>query len=61
MKVRNGKNMYPLTAAQRLHYYYQKFCPKKQVLNIGTSLTIQQSLDFGALKSAGQRSLPSSI
>lgn len=32
--------------------FYQKYCPKKQVLNIGTSLTIQQSLDFGALKEA---------
>ncbi len=52
MKIINGIKMYPLTAAQKLHFYYQKFCPKKQVLNIGTSLTIQQSLDFGALKEA---------
>ena len=52
MKIINGKKAYPLTAAQKLHFYYQKFCPKKQVLNIGTSLTIQQSLDFGALKNA---------
>ncbi len=52
MKTINGKQAYPLTAAQKLHFYYQKFCPKKQVLNIGTSLTIQQSLDFNALKSA---------
>lgn len=52
MKEINGKRMYPLTAAQKLHFYYQQYCPKKQVLNIGTSLTIQQSLDFGALKEA---------
>jgi len=52
MIEKNGKKLYPLTAAQKLHFYYQQFCPKKQVLNIGTSLTIQQSLDFGALKEA---------
>lgn len=52
MKIINGREMYPLTAAQKLHFFYQKYCPKKQVLNIGTSLTIQQSLDFGALKEA---------
>ena len=52
MKRINGKEAYPLTAAQKLHFYYQKYCPKKQVLNIGTSLTIQQSLDFDALKQA---------
>ena len=52
MKEKFGKPLYPLTAAQKLHFFYQKYCPKKQVLNIGTSLTIQQSLDFGALKEA---------
>lgn len=52
MKEKYGKPLYPLTAAQKLHFYYQQYCPKKQVLNIGTSLTIQQSLDFGALKEA---------
>ena len=46
MKEKFGKPLYPLTAAQKLHFFYQKYCPKKQVLNIGTSLTIQQSLDF---------------
>lgn len=50
--MKDGRKLYPLTAAQKLHFYYQQFCPKKQVLNIGTSLTIQQSLDFGALKEA---------
>lgn len=52
MKKEESKKLYPLTAAQKLHFYYQKYCPKKQVLNIGTSLTIQQSLDFDALKTA---------
>lgn len=52
MKIIDGKEMYPLTAAQKLHFFYQKYCPKKQVLNIGTSLTIQQSLDFSALREA---------
>lgn len=52
MKVINGYKMYPLTAAQKLHFFYQQFCPEKQVLNIGTSLTIEQSLDFEALKEA---------
>ncbi|MCI9439710.1 MAG: peptide synthetase [Ruminococcus sp.] len=52
MKIIDGKKAYPLTAAQKLHYYSQRYCPKKQLLNIGTSLTIQQSLDFGTLKSA---------
>ncbi len=52
MKEKDGKVLYPLTAAQKFHFYYQQYCPKKQVLNIGTSLTIQQSLDFGALKEA---------
>lgn len=51
-KEKFGKPLYPLTAAQKLHFYYQQYCPKKQVLNIGTSLTIQQSLDFGALREA---------
>lgn len=52
MITKDGKKLYPLTAAQKLHFYYQQFCPKKEVLNIGTSMTIQQSLDFGALKEA---------
>lgn len=55
MTKMNEKNRYPLTAAQKLHFFYQQYCPKKQVLNIGSSLTIQQSLDFGALKEAVYR------
>lgn len=47
----NGTVMqaYPLTAAQRLHFYTIKFA-KPQVLNIGTGLYIQQEVDFGVLK-----------
>ena len=38
--------LYPLTAAQKLHFYTLTYCPKKQVLNIGTSLTIKEDIDF---------------
>ena len=50
MKTRKGYPVYPLTAAQKFHFYYQKFCPKKQVVNIGTSLTIETQLDWEVLK-----------
>ena len=40
MRKRKGYPVYPLTAAQKFHFFYQNFCPKKEVLNIGTSLTI---------------------
>ena len=50
MKTRKGCKVYPLTAAQKLHYYCMKFCPKKQVLNIGSGLTIQADLDWDILK-----------
>ncbi|MBE5959947.1 MAG: peptide synthetase [Lachnospiraceae bacterium] len=43
---------YPLTAAQKIHFYTLKYCPKKQVLNIGTSITVEGELDFGVLKQA---------
>lgn len=52
MKTRKGYKVYPLTNAQRLHYYCLKYCPKKQVLNIGSSLTIEQELDWNVLKEA---------
>lgn len=52
MKTRKGKKVFPLTAAQRLHYYSSSYCPKKQLLNIGTSLTIETELDWEALKAA---------
>lgn len=50
MKTRKGNKVYPLTSAQKLHYYSMKYCPKKQVLNIGTSLTIQVELEWDTLK-----------
>lgn len=52
MKTKNGYPLYPLTAAQKFHFFYQNFCPKKEVLNIGTSLTIEVELDFEVLKQA---------
>lgn len=50
MNTRKGNKVYPLTAAQKLHYYCMKYCPKKQVLNIGSSLTIQVELDWELLR-----------
>ncbi|MGN0400344.1 MAG: condensation domain-containing protein [Blautia sp.] len=50
MRKRKGYPVYPLTAAQKFHLFYQNFCPKKEVLNIGTSLTIGADLDWKVLK-----------
>ena len=50
MRKRKGYPVYPLTVAQKFHTYYQNFCPKKEVLNIGTSLTIGAELDLEMLK-----------
>lgn len=50
MKTRKGSKVYPLTSAQKLHYYSMKYCPKKQVLNIGSGLTIQVELEWDVLK-----------
>lgn len=50
MKTRKGYPVYPLTNAQKFHLFYMDFCPKKEVLNIGTSLTIQVDLDWEVLK-----------
>ena len=50
MRKRHGYPVYPLTAAQKFHFFYQNFCPKKEVLNVGTSLTIQADLDWDVLK-----------
>ena len=52
MKTRKGYPVYPLTNAQKFHLYYQSFCPKKEVVNIGTSLTIGMELDLDALRDA---------
>lgn len=50
MRKRKGYPVYPLTAAQKFHFFYQNYCPKKEVGNIGTSLTIQVELDWDVLK-----------
>lgn len=52
MRKRKGYPVYPLTAAQKFHFFYQNFCPKKEVLNVGTSLTIESELDFEVLRGA---------
>ncbi|MGN0488322.1 MAG: condensation domain-containing protein [Ruminococcus sp.] len=50
MKTHKGYKVYPLTTAQKFHIFYQDFCPKKQVVNIGTSVTIEAEIDFEVLK-----------
>lgn len=50
MKTKNGHKTYPLTKAQKFHVFYSEYCPKKEVLNIGTSLTIAYELDLEVLK-----------
>ena len=41
---------YPLTSAQKLHYYCLMYCPKKQVLNIGSAVMIQVELKWDILE-----------
>lgn len=50
MKTRKGYKTYPLTVAQKFHFYYMDYCPKKEVVNIGTSLTIEYELDVDVLR-----------
>lgn len=50
MNTYKDYKVYPLTAAQKFHIFYQNFCPKKQVVNIGTSLTIEAEINFDELK-----------
>lgn len=52
MKTRKGYETYPLTVAQKFHFYYMDFCPKKEVVNVGTSLTIEYELDIDVLREA---------
>ena len=52
MKTRKGYKVYPLTKAQKFHFYYLDFCPKKEVLNIGTSVTIEVEVNWEILKQA---------
>ena len=50
MTKRKGYPVYPLTNAQKFHLFYQSFCQKKEVVNIGTSLTIGMELDVDVLR-----------
>ena len=50
MKTRKGYKTYPLTAAQKFHFFYMNFCPKKEVVNVGTSLTIEYELNIDVLR-----------
>lgn len=50
MKTHKGYKTYPLTKAQTFHFYYLDKCAKKEVVNVGTSLTIEYELDFDVLK-----------
>ena len=50
MKSRKGFKTYPLTVAQKFHFFYLNYCPNKAVVNIGTSLTIEYELDVEVLK-----------
>ena len=50
MKTRKGYKTYPLTKAQKFHFYYLNYCPKKEVVNVGTSLTIAYELDIDVLR-----------
>ena len=43
---------YPLTAAQKLHFFSLQYCPNKALSNIGTSLTLDHEADWMALKQA---------
>ena len=52
MKTRKGYKTYPLTVAQRFHNYYSQYCPGKEILNVGTSLTIEFELDVEELGKA---------
>ena len=52
MKTHKGYKTYPLTAAQKFHFFYLARCPKKEVMNIGTSLTIEVELDIDELRRA---------
>lgn len=52
MKTRKGYKTYPLTAAQKYHFYYADYCPGKEILNVGSSLTIEFELNIDELRKA---------
>ncbi|MCC8168516.1 MAG: condensation domain-containing protein, partial [Clostridiales bacterium] len=49
---KNGYPVYPLSVAQKFHFFYMNYCPMKSVVNIGNTLTIETELDFDELKKA---------
>lgn len=52
MKTRKGYPVYPLTVAQKFHNYYAPYSPGLEILNIGSSLTIEFKLDIEELNKA---------
>lgn len=52
MRKRKGHPVYPLTAAQKFLFLSEFHVRRKEVLNIGTSLTIEMELDMELLKKA---------
>lgn len=52
MKTRKGYKTYPLTIAQKFHNYYAQYSPGKEILNVGTSLTIEAELNLDELRKA---------
>lgn len=52
MKTRKGHKVYPLTVAQKFHNYYAQYSPGKEILNVGTSLTIEFELNIEELRKA---------
>lgn len=43
---------YPLTPAQKLHFFSLEHCPRKSLSNIGTSVTLDHDVDWNVLKEA---------
>ena len=52
MKTRKGYKTYPLTAAQKYHFYYSQYSPGQEILNVGSSLTIEFELNIEELRKA---------
>ena len=52
MKTRKGYKTYPLTAAQKYHFYYSQYSPGQEILNVGSSLTIEFELNIDELRKA---------
>lgn len=52
MEERNGYKTYPLTVAQKFHNFYAMRSPGLEILNVGTSLTIEFELDVDVLREA---------